>query len=72
MKMKFDCRLKLIFAEEKLKDRNFTQEKFAKKVGVTPTTMSKIALGQTPTFEVAYKIALELGKKIEDIWVLKA
>jgi putative transcriptional regulator len=69
MIMKFNCRLKVIFAEEKLKNRSFTQKEFAKRIGVTDTTLSQIANGRTlPSFEVAYKIVKELERPIEEIW----
>jgi len=69
MIMKFKCRLKIIFAEEKLKDKNFTQKEFAKRIGVTDTTLSQIVTGRTlPSFEVAYRIVKELKRPIEEIW----
>ncbi|MDR7237098.1 helix-turn-helix transcriptional regulator [Neobacillus drentensis] len=68
--MKFNCRLKVIFAEEKLKDRNFTQKKFAERIGVTDTTLSQIANGRSlPSFEVAYKIVKALERPLEEIWI---
>jgi putative transcriptional regulator len=69
MKMKYKCRLKVIFAEEKLKDKSFTQKKFAKKIGITDTTLSQIVNGKSlPTFDVLYKVLTELKRPISDIW----
>jgi putative transcriptional regulator len=68
--MKFECRLKVILAEEKIKDPNFTQGKFAEKIGVTKSTLSLIANGKNlPSFEVVYKICKELKRPIEEIWI---
>jgi putative transcriptional regulator len=72
MNMHFKCRLKVIFAEEKLKDRTFTQSKFAKKIGVTDTTLSQIINGKSlPSFEVTYKIVTELKRPLDEIWILQ-
>jgi putative transcriptional regulator len=70
MKMKFTCRLKVIFAEEKLRNRGFTQKEFARDIGVTDTTLSQIATGKTlPTFEVAYRIVKKLNRPLDEIWI---
>jgi putative transcriptional regulator len=60
----------VIFAEEKLKNRGFTQKEFAKKIGVTDTTLSQIATGKTlPSFEVTYRIVKALNRPLEEIWI---
>jgi putative transcriptional regulator len=70
MRMKFECRLKVILAEEKLKDPSFTQRKFAEKIGVTNSTCSLIVNGKTlPSFEVTYRICTVLNRPINEIWV---
>lgn len=69
--MEFECRLGIIFAEIKHEDKSFTQRKFAKKVGVSTATISALVNEkQTPTFEVAYRIAKELNRYMEEIWIL--
>ncbi|MGG0718650.1 helix-turn-helix transcriptional regulator [Robertmurraya massiliosenegalensis] len=70
--MEFSCRLRIIFAEIKSKDKNFNQETFAKKIGITKGTLSSLVNEHTlPSFKVAYTIATELKIPIEEIWVLK-
>lgn len=65
MIMEFKCRLKVIFAEE-----NISQRDFAKRVGIAESTLSLIVRGKSlPTLPVAYKIAMELGRRIEEIWI---
>jgi putative transcriptional regulator len=67
--IQFKCKLRVIFAEIKQTDKTFTQEKFAKKVGVTKGTLSALVNAHSlPTFIVACKIANELKKPIEEIW----
>jgi DNA-binding XRE family transcriptional regulator len=71
MKMKFECRLRVIFAEVKQKDPNFTQGQFAEKIGLSKAALSALVNGRSlPSFEVTYKIVMELKKPIEEIWVL--
>lgn len=61
----------MIFAEEKSKDRKFTQKGFAKKIGLSETSLSQISNGLTlPSFDVVYRILMELKRPIEDVWVL--
>ncbi|MFJ5716511.1 helix-turn-helix transcriptional regulator [Neobacillus sp. NPDC093127] len=70
--MEFECRLKVILAEEKIKDQRFTQRKFAEKIGVTNSTLSLIVNGKNlPSFEVVYRICKELKRPLEEIWVEK-
>lgn len=65
----FTCRLGVIFAELKLKDKSFTQAKFAKRVGISTTALSALVKEKSlPSYEVAYEIAQELNRKMEDIW----
>lgn len=68
--MKYQCRLKIIFAEEKSKNRKFTQKGFAKKIGLSETSLSQISNGLTlPSFDVVYRILMELKRPIEDVWI---
>jgi putative transcriptional regulator len=68
-KVKFRCNLRIIFAEIKQKDKSFTQEIFAQKIGITRGTLSDLVNGKRPpTFFVEHKIANLLDKKIEEIW----
>jgi putative transcriptional regulator len=62
--MKFKCRLRVIFAE-----RGIRQKPFAEKIGVSTTTLSMIVNNNSlPRFDVAYRIARELGMSVEEIW----
>ncbi|MCM3618763.1 helix-turn-helix domain-containing protein [Sutcliffiella horikoshii] len=66
----FTCNLRLLFAEEKMKNASFTQTKFANKIGLSSTALSALVTERSlPSFEVAYAIAKELNKSIEQIWV---
>jgi len=66
-KMEFECRLKYIFLERKIK-----QTEFAKQIGISSSAMSGIANGKSyPTFKVAYKISEALNMDIKEIWVKK-
>ncbi|MFD2867514.1 helix-turn-helix transcriptional regulator [Kurthia populi] len=48
---------------------NVTQKDLARKLGVSPSTLSMIESGEnTPSLELAYKIASIFGKSIEDIF----
>jgi DNA-binding XRE family transcriptional regulator len=61
----FKCRLRVIFAEREIK-----QKDFAEKIGISGASVSAIVRGkQIPTLEVAYRIAEELQMPIEQIWV---
>jgi putative transcriptional regulator len=61
----FKCRLKVIFAE-----RDIVQEKFAKKIGITGSSLSGIVNGRTlPQFETLYNICEELQLDFREIWV---
>ncbi|MBG9548470.1 helix-turn-helix transcriptional regulator [Cytobacillus firmus] len=52
-----------------LDERGIKQSHFVKKFGISPKTMSALYRGETtPTLINAYRIAKELGLKIEDIW----
>jgi putative transcriptional regulator len=63
--MKFKCRLKVIFAE-----RDIRQKEFAERVGISPAGISALANNKyNPKFEHAYRIAKELGMNIEEIWI---
>ncbi|AST92991.1 hypothetical protein BC6307_17850 [Sutcliffiella cohnii] len=65
----YECRLRVLFAEMKLKDPNFKLETFAKKVGISRTTLYSIVNEKSlPSFDVAYTIASELEMRIEEIW----
>ncbi len=70
--MEFECKLRILFAEEKQRNPNFRQGDFAeKKIGISKATLSSLVNGKSlPTFQVAYKISKELQKPIEEIWVL--
>jgi putative transcriptional regulator len=62
-----ECRLKVIFAE-----RNIKQKEFALRVKIDKTTLSLLANNKTlPTLEVAYRIADELELPVTDIWIKK-
>ncbi|MDX5476608.1 MAG: helix-turn-helix domain-containing protein [Bacillaceae bacterium] len=66
----YECRLRVILAEIKLKDSNFKQENFAKELGISRTTLYSIINEKSlPSFDVAYSIADRLNMKIEDIWI---
>lgn len=63
--MKFKCRLRIIFAEREIK-----QKEFAKLIGLSQSTLSTLVNGANlPTFTSAYRIAKELNMKIEEIWI---
>lgn len=65
--MEFTCRLNVIFAE-----RDIVQKDFAKKIGVSSSTLTLIKKGkQFPSFIVSYKISEELNMDIRDIWIKK-
>lgn len=56
---------------EILDNRGIKQSYLCRKVGVSNTTMSALVRGERlPTLVVAYKIAVELGVHIEDIWYI--
>ncbi|MGG2091298.1 helix-turn-helix transcriptional regulator [Bacillus sp. S13(2024)] len=64
--MEFKCRLKIIFAEMDIK-----QGDFAKQIGIDDSTLSAIVRNRTkPRFDTAYLICKELGKRIEEVWIL--
>lgn len=65
----YQCRLKVIFAEKKLQDPSFNQNKFAKAVGIASNTLSGIVNGKMPTFENALRIAETLEMSVHDIWI---
>jgi putative transcriptional regulator len=68
----FKCNLRLIFAEIKQNDKSFTQEKFAREVGITKGSLSALVNGHNPpTFFVEHKIAKLLNRKIEEIWEVR-
>ena len=57
-------KLRMILAERKIKTGEF-----AKLVGITHATLTLIIKEEsTPTLQVAFKIAQNLGLTIEDIW----
>ncbi|PET77562.1 transcriptional regulator [Bacillus sp. AFS001701] len=60
-------RLKVIFAERKIK-----QTEFSELVGINNSTLSLIVAKEdhSPTLKVAMKIAKALDLKVEDIWSL--
>lgn len=63
--MRMECRLRVIFAE-----RNIKQRDFANKIGVSQTSLSNIVRGKSlPSLPVAYKIAGALELSVEDIWL---
>jgi putative transcriptional regulator len=65
--MEFECRLGVIFAERKIK-----QKEFAKKIGVSSSTLSLIKQGkQYPSFHVVYAICEELNMDVREIWIRK-
>jgi len=62
----FKCRLRIIFAEREIK-----QKEFAKLVSLSQSTLSTLVNGANlPTFTTAYRIAKELNMHMEDIWIL--
>ncbi|MGY3715362.1 helix-turn-helix transcriptional regulator [Sutcliffiella cohnii] len=66
----YTCRLRVIFAEIKLKDPEFKQETFSKELGISRTTLYSIVNEKSlPSFDVAYSIAEKLGMRIEEIWI---
>ncbi|MBO1515073.1 helix-turn-helix transcriptional regulator [Metabacillus bambusae] len=68
--MKFKCRLKIIFAEKKMEDKNFTQGKFADDIGISLGALSSLANEHSlPSFPVAYAICEKLGKNFNEVWV---
>jgi len=63
--MKFKCRLKVIFAEQEIKQGNF-----AKEIGLSESALSSLVTNRTlPSFTNAYIIAKALNMHVEDIWV---
>ncbi|MFJ7552410.1 transcriptional regulator [Bacillus thuringiensis] len=63
--MDFRCRLRIIFAEKEIR-----QKEFAMAVGISQSTLSALVNNtKLPTFPTAYKIAKELNLYIEDIWI---
>lgn len=64
-KMKYKCRLKVIFAE-----REIQQGDFAKKVGLSPAGISAIVNNRSlPSFPVLYRISEELQMDFREIWI---
>jgi putative transcriptional regulator len=62
---KYKCRLKVILAEEGIRQKEFSQ-----KAGISESTLSGIVNGHTlPSFENTYLICKELNKPIWEIWV---
>jgi DNA-binding XRE family transcriptional regulator len=71
MKMKIECRLGVIFAEMKLKDKTFTQKKFAEEIKMSYPALNALVNGKSlPGLEGAYRISHKLGKPVEEIWVV--
>lgn len=59
-----DCKLKVIFAERRIK-----QKEFAHKINISQAALSSLVNNKAlPTLPVAYRIAKELGLLVEDIW----
>ncbi|CCL33748.1 TPA: helix-turn-helix transcriptional regulator [Clostridioides difficile] len=51
------------------KELNFSQSKLAQKVGISRPYLSKIENGMVkPSAEITYRISIELGKSIEEIF----
>lgn len=64
---KYECRLRVIFAERRIK-----HGEFAKKVGISGATLSAVVNEkQDPSFDTAYVISDELGVPIQEIWIRK-
>ncbi|SDI19601.1 DNA-binding transcriptional regulator, XRE-family HTH domain [Alteribacillus persepolensis] len=62
--MKYKCRLRIIFAEKEIK-----QKEFAEKVGISPAGISALVNNRAlPSFENAYKICKELDMRLDEIW----
>lgn len=55
--------------KEMIKSKGFTYESLGKEVGLTKTSISRIANGdQTPNFDMLYKIANTLDVDIRDLF----
>ncbi|WML44096.1 helix-turn-helix transcriptional regulator [Neobacillus sp. PS3-40] len=68
--MKFECRLRIIFAEEKQKNPKFKMGDFAEKIGISKAALSALVNGKSlPSFVITYKICKELNKQLDEIWV---
>ncbi|MGD6778851.1 helix-turn-helix transcriptional regulator [Sutcliffiella horikoshii] len=66
----FSCNLRVIFAEEKMKNPRFTQKRLAEKINLSRTALNALVNEKSlPSFEVAYAIAKEVNRPIERIWV---
>lgn len=66
----FVCNLRLILAEEKMKNPAFTQKRLADKINISRTALSALVNEKSlPSFEVAYSLAKELNRPIERIWI---
>lgn len=65
--MEIRCRLKVIFAE-----RDIRQKDFAQLVGMGNNTLSQLVNNKTlPTLPIAYRISEALDLSVEEIWQKK-
>lgn len=63
--MEFKCRLRIIFAEKEIR-----QKDFSKTTGISQSTLSALVNNtKLPTFPTAYKIAKALNMYMEEIWI---
>ncbi|WP_342515400.1 helix-turn-helix domain-containing protein [Sutcliffiella sp. FSL R7-0096] len=66
----FVCNLRVILAEEKMRNPSFTQKRLAEKINLSRTALNALVNEKSlPSFEVAYNLAKELDRPIERIWV---
>lgn len=62
----------IVTVKAKRREKNYTQEKLAKKVGVGRSTISEIEAGKhVPSVDVALRIANALDCKVEELFRLK-
>ena len=63
----YKSRLKVIFAEREIKQKDFAQ-----KIGISDAGMSAIVNSHAmPSFSVLYRIVEELEMDIREIWIKK-
>ena len=69
--MKMESTLAEAVADFRKKEEGITQKEFAKKVGISSVSLSKIENGYRPSFAVYEKLAEELGVSAKELRVLK-
>lgn len=55
------------FLREQARSQNISQNELARKLGVSPATLSAIRHGHTPTLDIIRQIADRLGMQVNDL-----